>query len=121
MCCRGMIPRAKAEPGQENEGARGCSAPDKATQLRDSLWDTQAVPREPQFGMYWIADGGRAGEAGGELAAAFPSPNPKGEHRTSGRGRHKIPQKALSTVGVGMTPAEPGLCSQLCHYHGIRE
>lgn len=111
----------KAEPGQEKERARGCSALGKATQLWDSLWDTQAIPRKPQFGMHWMASGGRAGEAGEELAAAFPSPDPKGEHRTSGRGRPKIPQKPLSTVGVGMTAAEPGLCSQLCHYHSWKE
>lgn len=121
MCCRGMIPRTKVEPGQQKERARGCSAPGNATQLWDSLWDTQAVPKERQFGMHWVAGGGRAGEAGGELAAAFPSPDPKGEHRTSGKGRHKIPQKALSTVGVDMTPAEPGLCFQLCHYHSWKE
>lgn len=71
-----MIPRAKAEPGQEKEGAGGCSSPGRATQHRDSPWEAGAAPREPQFGMYWMAGAGRAGQAGGELAAAFPSPNP---------------------------------------------
>lgn len=93
MCCRGMIPRVKAEQGQEKGGARGCSSPVRATQLRDSPWEAGAVPREPQFGIYWMAGGGRTGEAGREFAAAFPNPNPKGEHRSSGRERHKIPQK----------------------------
>lgn len=90
MCCRGMIPRAKAEPGQEKQGASGLLDPWQSHSAPEQPTGSTSCPREPQFGM---AGGGTAGEAGGELAAAFPSPDPKGEHRTSGEGGTKIPPK----------------------------
>lgn len=123
MCCRGMIPRAKAEPGQEKQGARGCSTPGRATQLRNSPREARASPGNHSLG--WRVVGQRERQEGNSLLP-FPAQIPRESTEPAGRAAQKSPQKVTKHCGgrddtSGARPLLPTVLAPARRYHGILE